>query len=43
MPRLRVSSEIEAPVENVFNLFTDIEHATEHVAANQLPPPEGAV
>lgn len=33
MPKLRVSSDIAAPVEDVFNLFTDIEHAAEHVSA----------
>lgn len=35
MPKLRVSSEIAAPVGDVFNLFTDIEHAAEHVTAIQ--------
>lgn len=33
MARLKVSGEIKAPVEEVFGLFTDIEHAAEHVTA----------
>lgn len=33
MTTAKVSSEIDAPVENVFDLFTDIEHAAEHVSA----------
>jgi len=33
MPRITVSSEIKAPVEDVFGLFTDIENATERVTA----------
>lgn len=33
MPRLRVTNEIAAPVEDVFNLFTDIENAAERVTA----------
>ncbi len=33
MAKVRVSSEINAPVEQVFGLFTDIEHAAEHVSA----------
>ena len=35
MPKLRVTNEIAAPVEEVFRLFTDIEHAAERVAAIQ--------
>ncbi len=33
MPKAAVSTEIGAPVEKVFSLFTDIEHAAEHVSA----------
>ena len=33
MARLRVTSDIAAPVEQVFNLFTDIENAADRVAA----------
>jgi carbon monoxide dehydrogenase subunit G len=32
MATVRVSTEVEAPVERVFELFTDIEHAAERVA-----------
>jgi carbon monoxide dehydrogenase subunit G len=32
MAKVRVSTEVKAPVERVFALFTDIEHAAEHVA-----------
>ena len=35
MPKLRVTNEIAAPVEDVFNLFTDIENAAERVSAIQ--------
>lgn len=31
MAKIRVSSEIGAPVEQVFGLFTDVEHAAERV------------
>lgn len=33
MANVTVSTEIEAPVDKVFELFTDIEHAVEHVSA----------
>ena len=33
MATAKVSSEIDAPVDEVFDLFTDIEHAAEHVSA----------
>ena len=33
MPTAKVSSDIKAPVEQVFELFTDIEHAAERVVA----------
>lgn len=33
MAKLKVSSEIDAPVEQVFELFTDIEHAADRVSA----------
>ena len=32
MARVKVSTEVKAPVERVFELFTDIEHAAEHVS-----------
>jgi uncharacterized protein YndB with AHSA1/START domain len=32
MAQVSVSSEIKAPVEKVFQLFTDIEHGPEHVS-----------
>ena len=32
MPKVAVTTEIAAPVEKVFALFTDLEHATEHVS-----------
>ena len=32
MAQVRVSNEIAASVEHVFGMFTDIEHAAEHVA-----------
>jgi len=32
MTKVTVSTEVKAPVERVFKLFTDIEHAAEHVA-----------
>lgn len=32
MAKVRVSSEVKAPVDQVFRLFTDIEHAAEHVS-----------
>ena len=32
MAKVKVSSEIDAPVEQVFGLFTDIEHAAERVS-----------
>jgi carbon monoxide dehydrogenase subunit G len=32
MAKVKVSAEINAPVEQVFALFTDIEHAAEHVS-----------
>jgi carbon monoxide dehydrogenase subunit G len=32
MAKISVSNEVKAPVEQVFNLFTDIEHAAERVA-----------
>lgn len=31
MARISVSTEVKAPVEQVFALFTDVEHAPEHV------------
>ena len=33
MAKVRVSTEVGAPVEQVFKLFTDIEHAAERVSA----------
>jgi uncharacterized protein YndB with AHSA1/START domain len=33
MATIRVSREIAAPVEQVFAMFTDIEHGSEHVSA----------
>lgn len=33
MAKVKVSSEVKAPVERVFALFTDIEHAAERVSA----------
>ena len=32
MAKVTVSTEVKAPVEQVFALFTDIEHAAEHVS-----------
>jgi carbon monoxide dehydrogenase subunit G len=32
MAKVKVSTEVKAPVERVFALFTDIEHAAEHVS-----------
>jgi carbon monoxide dehydrogenase subunit G len=32
MAKVRVSSEVKAPVDQVFGLFTDIEHAAERVS-----------
>jgi uncharacterized protein YndB with AHSA1/START domain len=32
MAKVKVSSEIAAPVERVFEMFTDIEHGAEHVS-----------
>jgi carbon monoxide dehydrogenase subunit G len=32
MAKVKVSTEVKAPVERVFELFTDIEHAAEHVS-----------
>ena len=32
MAKVRVSTEVKAPVERVFELFTDIEHAAERVS-----------
>ena len=32
MAKVRVSSEVKAPVDEVFGLFTDIEHAAERVS-----------
>ncbi|MEP7346158.1 MAG: SRPBCC family protein [Gemmatimonadaceae bacterium] len=32
MAKVRVSTEVKAPVERVFELFTDVEHAAEHVS-----------
>lgn len=32
MAKVRVSSEVKAPVDQVFRLFTDIEHAAERVS-----------
>lgn len=32
MPKVTVTNQIAAPVENVFSLFTDIERAAEHVS-----------
>ena len=32
MATVKVSSQIAAPVERVFQMFTDIEHAVEHVS-----------
>lgn len=32
MAKVKVSTEVNAPVERVFALFTDIEHAAEHVS-----------
>ncbi|MET0167552.1 MAG: SRPBCC family protein [Vicinamibacterales bacterium] len=32
MAKVRVSSEVRAPVDQVFGLFTDIEHAAERVS-----------
>ena len=33
MAKVKVSTEVKAPVERVFELFTDIEHAAERVSA----------
>src|SRR4249920_945241 len=32
MAKVKVSTEVKAPVERVFELFTDIEHAAERVS-----------
>ena len=32
MATVKVSSQIAAPVERVFQMFTDIEHGAEHVS-----------
>jgi hypothetical protein len=32
MPKIKVSAEVTAPVERVFELFTDVEHATGRVS-----------
>ena len=32
MAKVKVSTEVKAPVERVFALFTDIEHAADHVS-----------
>jgi carbon monoxide dehydrogenase subunit G len=32
MAKVKVSTEVKAPVDRVFELFTDIEHAAEHVS-----------
>ena len=32
MARVKISTEVKAPVEKVFELFTDVEHAAEHVS-----------
>jgi hypothetical protein len=33
MAKVKVSTEVQAPVERVFELFTDIEHATNNVSS----------